>query len=129
MIRFQLLGLFVVGLFLVLELRDLTRTAIGRWRSFARCLIWLAALVAIARPEAASQLAHLLGIGRGADLVIYLFAVFGTAGLLSVYARCRCLEKQLTVLIRRDAISAPTFMNNNGPPADDVPARADRISS
>jgi hypothetical protein len=124
MIRFQLFGLFVVGFFLLVELRGLTRATIRRWRNLARCLIWLAALVAIARPDCMSVLAHLLGIGRGADLLTYFVGVFGTAGLLSVYSRCRTLEKQLALLIRRDAIASPYFMSEERCTLDCSPPRA-----
>jgi len=37
--------------------------------------VWLTALIAISDPELVTRFANALGIGRGADVVLYLFAL------------------------------------------------------
>lgn len=63
------------------------------------------AIVLVLRPDWSSDLANLLGVGRGADLVNYL----GLMGLgfvcLQLYSKVRELEGMLTGLIRTDAIA------------------------
>ena len=41
-------------------------------------VFWLAVGVAFVMPESLTRLANLLGIGRGADLVLYVFISCGT---------------------------------------------------
>lgn len=63
------------------------------------------AVVMVARPDWASDVAHFLGVGRGADLLVYV----GFTGLaflwLSLYTRQREMDVRLTELARRLAIS------------------------
>lgn len=64
----------------------------------------LAAVVLVAKPDWATELAHFLGVGRGTDLVMYL----GLSGLaflwLGLYSRQREMDVRLTELVRRMAI-------------------------
>jgi hypothetical protein len=66
--------------------------------------IWVAAGVGIGFPKSATAVAHWLGIGRGADLVLYATVLAGIAACLYFYQRCRGLECVCTELVRRDAI-------------------------
>jgi small membrane protein len=66
--------------------------------------IVLAAVVCVLFPEWTNVLAHKLGVGRGADMVFYLFILLFYFILLKLYARMRKLEEQLTILIRNDAL-------------------------
>lgn len=51
-------------------------------------------------PSLTDRLANLLGVGRGADLVTYLFIIFFFVGGIILYSRIRKLETQQTELIR-----------------------------
>jgi hypothetical protein len=62
-------------------------------------------VVLILRPDWANEGANLLGVGRGADLLIYLgLMIFGFLWLQS-FVRVRALEQQLTRLARAIAIA------------------------
>jgi len=62
------------------------------------------AVVMVARPDWANDVAHFLGVGRGADLVVYL-GITGLAFLwLGLYTRQREMDVRLTELARRLAI-------------------------
>jgi hypothetical protein len=64
----------------------------------------IAALL-VARPTVATQLAHLVGIGRGVDLIIYL-AIPGLALLILVlFVRTRDLNLKLTAMVRETALA------------------------
>jgi hypothetical protein len=69
-----------------------------------RCLILLSAAVAIAFPSLIQQLATAIGIGRGADLVLYLFILAFLAVSFYLYARHVQLQRQLTQIVRHLAI-------------------------
>lgn len=67
-------------------------------------LAWTAAACLIAIPDATLVLAGWLGIGRGADLVMYLAVLGGLFACYYFYDRYRRIEILLTELVRRDAI-------------------------
>ena len=64
-----------------------------------------AAVVFIFFPDATNRIAHKLGVGRGADLVFYLSIVIFWFVILKLYVRIRKLEKIVTDVVRKDAIS------------------------
>lgn len=55
-------------------------------------------------PDLTNKLAGTLGVGRGADLVFYLFIVAFCYLILLVYAKIKKLEQQLAELARRQAL-------------------------
>ena|SRR5271167_1408580 len=55
-------------------------------------------------PDSTTRIAHLLGVGRGADLLLYLALFAGIHGFLLLYLRTRRLERKVTELIRAVAI-------------------------
>lgn len=67
-------------------------------------LLWIAAAISIADPNLLVRAAHFLGIGRGADLVLYLSVIFSFAAFFFTYLRFRRVEEQLTTIVRHIAI-------------------------
>src|SRR6478609_8137722 len=65
----------------------------------------ISAIVFILRPDITNSLAHKVGVGRGADLVFYISILIFWFIILKLYARMRKLEKMITDLIRKDALS------------------------
>ncbi len=68
--------------------------------SVACCVLW---------PQVPSEIAHWLGIGRGADLVTYGTAVLVVCTLRWAYSRYRYLEVVYTELVRELAIERARF--------------------
>ncbi len=66
--------------------------------------ILLAGIVLVVFPDVTNRLAAALGVGRGADLVFYLFIVAFCYLILLVYAKIKKLEQQLAELTRRQAL-------------------------
>ena len=108
---FQILALLVLAGLFVGTIVAATRGSVTRREALLWGLIWLAAGVAITWPKVTVKVAHALGIGRGADLVLYCAVVVMLVGFLMVYARLRRLRRELTLLVRqlaiRDAVSIP----------------------
>lgn len=67
--------------------------------------IWLVTLAVVIWPNSTVWLANLVGVGRGSDLVIYLAVIFIVYVLFRILLRIEKLEKNLTKLVREDAIN------------------------
>ena len=65
----------------------------------------LFAIVAIAAPSLMAHLAHLVGVGRGADLLLYALVIAFLAQVLSSFRRNAGRERQITHLARRIALN------------------------
>jgi hypothetical protein len=72
-----------------------------------RGMVCLLAAVLILHPQVASIIARSLGIGRGADLVVYAFMLTTTGVLLQFYGRQFTLRRDLVELARREALRDP----------------------
>lgn len=64
------------------------------------------AVVAIVTPSLTTTLAHMVGVGRGADLLLYALVVAFLAQVLSAFRRNAARERQITHLARRIALDA-----------------------
>ena len=104
MTSFQWIAFAVLGISFAITLTLTVRRTIVPKVGFAWGLLWIAAAVAIARPELTADVARALGIGRGTDLVLY-FAILGMVfGFFAVYVRLRRIESDMTKLVRELAI-------------------------
>jgi small membrane protein len=72
-------------------------------------------------PDMASWLAHLVGVGRGADLLMYISLTGIMYLLILIYSRLNKLEAKITHLVRDIAIDRSAFLaddkTNYTPPA------------
>jgi small membrane protein len=112
-----------VPLCALISLIVLARTWKGkvlRRNGFFWAIVWLTAAVLIAFPSSTTTIAQSLGIGRGADLILYLAILAGMATSLYFYLRFRRVEVALTSLIRREAIR--TAIKGGARPAADTAA-------
>ena len=105
MTAFQQLGLVLVTVLCAASVRALIRGTGSRRIALAWLAVWAAAGVAIAWPETTAVVARLLGIGRGADLLLYCTVLAGMVGFFLVYARIRLLNQHVTVLVRQLALA------------------------
>ena len=105
MLVFQLVA---IPLAVLLFLWGAARFFLGdrpRWIALARPLLWLAAAVAVWRPDLTTRVAGFLGIGRGADLLLYALALAFLASLFYFYRKSRQLEGDITRLARHIALT------------------------
>jgi small membrane protein len=66
--------------------------------------VWALGATTIIWPHFTAVAAHSLGIGRGADLLLYLSVLVMFVAFFYVYTRFRKLDRELTLLVRRLAI-------------------------
>jgi small membrane protein len=74
----------------------------------AGLLLWTFGAIATIWPHTVADLAHALGVGRGADLLLYMTTLSLAVVCFYMYARFRRVERQLTLLVRRLAMDAAT---------------------
>jgi len=58
-------------------------------------------------PEQTTGIAHLIGIGRGTDLILYIWIVLSFIMILNLHLKMKQLLSYLTELIRFIAVSHP----------------------
>ncbi|MCL2454409.1 MAG: DUF2304 domain-containing protein [Micrococcales bacterium] len=87
-------------------------------------------------PDVWSTMADALGVGRGTDLLLYLFIMVTLAFIAATYLHFRSVEAQITQLARRIALDEAGFPAQPGPTSDQAStgdraetARADDLGS
>ncbi|GAG38143.1 unnamed protein product [marine sediment metagenome] len=78
-------------------------------------LVWLTAGVTVAWPGVTAIVARALGIGRGADLVLYCSVIVMIVGFLMIYSRLRAVRRDLTLLVRRLAVTEAATTTSTPP--------------
>lgn len=82
-------------------------------------VVWLGTASIIIVPEATSFVAHLLGIGRGADLIIYLSLLISFYLIFRLYVALTRLEQAITALVRAIALEQlPKSVDSNSGQSD-----------
>ena len=105
MTPFQWIFCSTLGVLAALELWGFFRARESA--RLVRVVVWTAAAVAIADPDRITQLANALGIGRGADVVLYVFVLAFIALSFVFYARQVRLERRIDTLVTRIAQLQP----------------------
>ncbi|MEK7545635.1 MAG: DUF2304 family protein [Patescibacteria group bacterium] len=80
------------------------RRSIGFRQLTLWTLLWAAVASVVTRPETASEAARLLGVGRGADVVVYLSIAALFYLQFRLFARVEDQERQITELARELAL-------------------------
>jgi hypothetical protein len=70
------------------------------------------------RPEHATAVAQTLGVGRGADLLMYLWVVITCSVILLLYLKIVEMNRMLTELARRLALREPMHPPDRSEPRD-----------
>jgi len=101
---FQIVLLAALGATVVLSLVLASRGALPR--ILAGLLVGGSCFgaVFVVEPDWATRLARVLGIGRGADLMLYALVLGTSWGFLSMYMRVRAVRRDMTLLVRRMAL-------------------------
>jgi len=85
-------------------------------------VFFLAGLVVILDPDLSNRLAHSVGIGRGADLVLYLSTLFLFVVSFSLYLRSRRLDDAVAMLVQELSTRFPLQDNGRRPTPAEEPA-------
>ena len=114
LIQILLVAAITVVVLFFLRNRNAMRFQAGKKMLFA--LFVLACLVAVVYPDGMTALAHLVGVGRGADLILYALVVAFVFVSLNTYLKFRDYEARLTRLARRVAIAEARAQHRDGQP-------------
>jgi hypothetical protein len=110
MTKFQVLGIASLLFILITYLRKFRRPALDK---LFVGLLMISGIFFVLDPEVTNQLAHFLGIGRGADLIFYLAILgFGYITLL-LYSKIKKLEDQLTQIVRKQSLDSIKLSDTN----------------
>lgn len=102
----QIILLAVIATLLVAAWRRVGQGGVSRLTAVAWTLFWAGAAVIVLRPELASSVARTLGVGRGADAVVYI-AIVGLYWLMfRVFLRLDRMERDMTALVRAESLGA-----------------------
>jgi hypothetical protein len=98
--------LLIAGLigFAALELRGRGSAGHLATRRIVAVLILLLGITGVFFPDLVTQIANAVGVGRGADLVLYALVIAFLFSTLGLYQRLRKLEDRYVELSRRVAI-------------------------
>lgn len=104
-IKVLLIGSFaVIGLILLRPSGSARNQAL---RSITLVLLLAAAVFAVLFPAVINDLAQLVGVGRGTDLLLYVFLIVFVANALTAVRRRRAQDAQITTLARQIALRNP----------------------
>ncbi len=104
MSTFQILSVLILGTFALRDLIGVLSRANGRGIRLLRLCVWSAAITAIINPGFPQAIANLLGIGRGADVVLYIFVLAFLWVSFFLYSCHLRVQRQVTQLARHIAI-------------------------
>jgi hypothetical protein len=124
---FQHILMVTVGCLFVLSLWLVYKGWVSRLAGVLWAAIWLVAGLTIHWPWLTSKVAHVLNIGRGADLVFYCGMVVMMVGFWVLYVRLRRLRREITLLTRQIALheAEETLRHRTPAGAAGPPAKAD----
>lgn len=87
---------FVVNLFIKLRRDQIGLVSFIFWLFF-----WLAGIVIISWPESTNFLARTLGVGRGADVILYFSIIIIFYFIFYLTIKLRKIEKEITQVVRQ----------------------------
>jgi hypothetical protein len=96
----------VLALALTMTWRRAKQGAVRMLEAIAWSVVWIIAAVVVARPEVTTTVAQFLGVGRGADLILYAAVITLLILVFQLHVAHHKLERQLTELVRREALDA-----------------------
>lgn len=107
----QIILVLAVVAVLFLFVRSSGAVYVQASKRIALVLFAIANIYAVMRPDDLTAVAHVLGVGRGTDLVLYALVVAFMAGMFSFYQRFRVVDRRYTELARTVAIREAEVVN------------------
>lgn len=86
-IKILLIGL--VAITLIYFLKNMDKVTVKAWKRIALFLLLALGVLAIIHPEIVDRVAKTIGIGRGADLLLYVTVVAFIFTTLNIYVKFR----------------------------------------
>ncbi len=97
--------LVLISIFLLFWfLKNRTVAHIRAGKKIGVILFFLFAIISLLFPHLTDKIAHVVGVGRGADLLVYLLTMAFIANVLNQYLQNKEKEQKLVMLSRKIAI-------------------------
>lgn len=103
-VAFQVLALSILTVLMLLTVSAGVFKKATKYETAFWCLVWLTGATAIIRYDFTMILARKLGIGRGADLLLYCAVGVMMVGFMMVYIRLRRIRREITLIVRHLAL-------------------------
>ncbi len=111
-IKVALIAAFALFAFVLIRASSTPRSQ--ALRTFGLGLFFAVVVVAVLFPTIVNDVAILLGVGRGTDLLLYVFIVVFIGQAMTTHRRRRAQDEQITELARKLALMKPNYP----PPTD-----------
>jgi small membrane protein len=109
----QILLLLCVATLLVVFIRSRHGVRLQASKRIGFILFLIANAYAVLRPDDLTRIAHVVGVGRGADLVLYALVAAFTFSVVNFYLRERELKQRITQLARAVALREAELVNRD----------------
>ena len=100
----QIIFLVIIFLIIAKTLQKYRMNSITVREFFLWTVFWLIGAVLVIFPDALQTIANFVGIGRGADLLIYLSLIILFFGLFDILVRLERIERDITKIVRKRAL-------------------------
>ena len=94
-------------------IRRFTRREISLRRLVAWIILWVAAAVVVVVPQTSERVAAVLGVGRGADVVIYLSIALLFYLQFRIFTRLDRIDRDMTKIVREQALRNADHITHN----------------
>jgi hypothetical protein len=100
----KLLLIAAILVIMVWFLGNRTTHQVRAWQKLGILVITLLGIFVVIFPDSSNRVAHKLGVGRGADLLLYLLTIAFLLTVLNLYLKGKEEERRTVVLARKVAI-------------------------
>ncbi len=101
----KLLLVAVACIAMVMALSGRSTQQVQAWKKIGLVFITIAMIVAVISPEILTYVANLIDVGRGTDLVVYVFASLFIFYVINQYLKSQDQEEKLMQLSRQIALN------------------------
>jgi hypothetical protein len=104
MILVQLILILAAVSIAVIGLRSRATNGVNAWKKLLFSALMVVVVIAVLSPNGVNRVAHLVGVGRGTDLVLYTVSVAFGFYVVNQYLRGQDARAELHRLARRIAV-------------------------
>ncbi|HEU5005127.1 MAG TPA: DUF2304 domain-containing protein [Candidatus Saccharimonadales bacterium] len=83
------------------------------WQKIGIILLTIIAVIVVWMPDTSNKFAHKLGVGRGADLLLYLLTLAFIFVVLNTYIKSKEEQRRMVKIVRRLALLEASINKKN----------------
>ena len=111
--KLQTSQIIIVATVLVFLLYALRLRSMLRDRIIFTVIVLVGIALAV-HPDLSTRIANAIGIGRGADLMLYVFILFSLFQTVHLAARLKTIDARITSVVRESALARPLLPSDRG---------------